>query len=363
MLRFVFVLALMGVVGITAAQDSTLFFCGELPDADCALLRNAQASVKELRSAAFEYTMTSHLDIPDNDEDAVQTMAVRGRITDLPRLDTPSAVMEAMRDADAAATVSFVMSGFPSTLPDGSPPPVEIPGEMAAEMRLVDGILYVNLDSVQPAPDDPLLVGWASFDLNNRIETRLQQIANRTDNIAPIASGLDVDLLVDTFDENVLSEFVHVMRNGNEFHTAVDFATMYANAEYQSVLREQLLARWYGTGRGGSITDTHLERLAEMMARVFPQSQVVRTVTVDPVNGVISGYSAWSMWDFDIMIEAALQGNDVTTWGLATFEQSLTLDDFNADFTIAAPQDAEPISAEALSAIQVVTALPLPING
>ncbi len=336
-----------------AAQDWIPVFCGALSQPDCDLLKAAVTATSDLQSVSFEYTITSILDVPNSEEDASTTESIRGGVSDLTAFTDISSFWGTLRSSKLSLTIAMSMSGFPTPVPEANTP--DFPSETFAEIRVINGTLYVHLASLQPALEDAGLPEWGSFDLHGQIEQRLQQQENSSQLYLPVVTGIDLYVLLETFDEDVLGEFVSVTRAENTYETRIDFAAMYANPQFQQTLREQLLARWEYSGRGGTIGEAQLNRLAEAMALAFPQPQLVQTVTVDPAERFITDYTRWVMWDFDILIEAAMGGSDITTWKLAEMTMHLHLSDHNSALTITEPGEAEPISIEVLRRIPALS--------
>ncbi|HLV35925.1 MAG TPA: hypothetical protein VKY59_12450, partial [Spirillospora sp.] len=262
-------------------------------------------------------------------------------------------------NADVTATLQ--MRGFAETMPVSTSPPVAIPEESSAELRLVDGMLYVNFDTLEPPLEDGTLVGWGRYPLAARLDRPAPQATPEASPVPALSTGQDVNHLLETFDEQTLREFLSVSRTDDVFETRMNFAAMYAHPTVQAVVREQLQARFDRFGNPLQITDQHMAHLADQMAQVFPEPVVLQSLTVDPDWRVVRGFSIWGMWDFNIMMEAALRG-DVTGWGLATTEVRVEVSEYNQIEPILAPEVSHPVDAETLARIPPL-AWVLPSNG
>lgn len=284
--QVVVIALLLAVVPSVQAQPFETVYCGDLSADDCSLLRDAQESLLALRSARVDTALMS-ITFPgwDAGQDAEMVISVQGAVSSF---RFRGANVWQTLNADVTATLR--MQGFPATMPDGTSPPVAIPEESSAELRLVDGMLYVNFDTLEPPLEDVALVGWGRYHLAARLDRPAPEAALEASPAPALITGQDVNHLLETFDEQTLREFLSVSRAADVFETRMNFAAMYAHPTVQVVVREQLQARFQRVGNPLQITGQHMAHLADQMAQVFPESVVLQSLTVDPDRRVVRGY-------------------------------------------------------------------------
>jgi hypothetical protein len=162
-LRFLLLslLLVIGCLGGMASAQGTTTFCGTLSTADCALLNESTLAMAAVESAAFHFDMTMGLDgLPGMDfglrivgdgafavdpEQAAVLGSAQSALQDDPA--KLGALMEAAvrsLSADASVIIEIPESLARSMSTRSQLFPTRIP----FELRLVDGIGYINLDKI-----------------------------------------------------------------------------------------------------------------------------------------------------------------------------------------------------------------------
>lgn len=338
MRKWLLVVVMMGgLVAPVSAQMSG--YCGQLSEADCALMHAGQQSLTAMHDAVLDhviYTIGDGLDIE---------ISGRGRVVNQPFHANPEPL--SLDNVQADVTVTLDVADLPPAL--SSVQSIE-----AVHVRLLDGILYIDLDSLVPAV--PTVHGWASVDLKKAMPSTFDAEATPvsspvSDMASQIVTGLDVDQLAATFDPEVLRPFLTVVHTGDTFETKVDFAALYADPAFQSVLQEQLLNWWGRYGHPGEVTDAGLAHLAAEMAALFPEPVTVSSIRVDPDTRTVRGIQNWTMFDFLVMVEAGLKGEPISQWTPSGLSLSVSFDDDPAFTPVAVPENAQPITRETLTQV------------
>ncbi len=321
-----------------AAQDTP--YCGQLAAVDCALLRDGQQSLLEMHAATLN-RFAFNLGEGTNAEFSAQ-----GRITTLAL--TSGRPHLALADVQAEVTLAVDYGGLAA----------ELPAEMAldsVDLRLIDGVLYLDLDSLEPASAD--LHGWISLDLKQQMpgwfvtETPASMTPGSVENAV---TGEDLEQLQATFSPAVLDQFVRVTRHGDVFDTQVDFAAMYAQRDFQTLLRQRLLAYWQRHGRNEPITDQDLDDLAVTMADLYPNPLTLVSLDVDPATHQARSVHYQGLEDLTVMIESGLGGYDMHEWLPATFELALDFEHAEAIAPVTVPDDAQPLTEALLRDLPVL---------
>ncbi|MBZ0304023.1 MAG: hypothetical protein K8J31_30065 [Anaerolineae bacterium] len=344
MRRWLLVVIMMGVLAAPVSAQMP-GYCGQLSEADCALMHDGQRSLADMRDAVLNhaiYTIGDGLNIE---------ISGRGRIVNQPFHANPEPV--SLENVQADVTVTLDLADLPPALSS-------VKSVDAVHIRLIEGILYIDLDSLVPA--EPTLHGWVSVDLKKSMpDTFDAEAAPPPSPVSEMASqivtGLDVDQLVATFDPAVLNPFLTVAHTGDSFETKVDFAALYADPVFQAVLQEQLLNWWTRYGHPGEVTDEELAHLAAEMAAMFPEPVTVSSIRVDPETRTVRGIQSWTMFDFLIMVEAGLKGEPISQRLQSGMTLSVSFDDDPAFTPVVAPDNAQPITRDLLTKSPVLAFL------
>ncbi|MBZ0279759.1 MAG: hypothetical protein K8L97_03395 [Anaerolineae bacterium] len=346
----IFLLALLFVTHPVSAQLSS--YCGQLSETDCALMLDAQQSLQELHSATLNRASMISQNLHD---DFRMEVSASGTVANLPLMQGLN--LTAAPNLNAELTIAVDLSNLPTGLPSWE----DMPEHAEINVRVIDGILYIDMDSL--VPPNPTLHGWVSIELSTLMPPmpNTEPPPPTPEGYEPLLTGTNVDQLAAVFDQEVLNQFVNVVRSGDTFETWVDFAAMYAHPIFQTALRESLINNHWANIAPNTVTDEALNELAAMMAEIFPEPIMLNALTVDPEERVVRGFQFWGMLDFSVMIEAGIKGNDITQWSQSSFQTNADFDNYNQVVLAVAPVDAQPISPDILQNIPIMRMFfPLP---
>jgi len=351
----IFLLALLFITHPISAQLSS--YCGQLSDVDCALMLDAQQSLQKLHSATLNRASMISQNLSD---DFRMEVSASGTVANLPLMQGLN--LTAVPNLNAELTIAVDLSNLPTGFPSWE----DMPEHAEINVRVINGMLYIDMDSLVPSLENPTLHGWVSIEL----ATLMPPMPNTEpppptpESYEPLLTGTNVEQLAAAFDQEVINQFVNVVRSGDTFETWVDFAAMYAHPTFQTALRESLINNHWTNITPNQVTDEALNELAAMMAEIFPKPVLLNALTVDPEERVVRGFQFWGMLDFSTMIQAGIKGNDITQWSLGSIQTNADFDNYNQVVLAVAPEDAQPISPDILQNIPIMRMFfPLPPPG
>ncbi len=349
------ILLLFFAVPLSAQDEAFPVYCGNLPEADCTLLENAYAKLFQLHSGSVEFRYWSAVSGAAEGEFFSET--VTGVFSGF---DANTAFPLDHTALFSTVALDAIMEiNIPTGLPVATP---DMPAYTQGRVRIVDGVLYVNLDALQEMLGAEYN-GWGSYPLNLALsDTQPQEGVIVLD---PLVTGLDAGELIGAFEPEFVRQFLTVIRaddsEGNAvFETFVDINGLYAAPLFRELMRQRLEAQHATLNMPSTeITDTRLDNLARRMGELYPEPLLLYTQSIDLETGFLSGYSTWGMFDISIMIEAAASNNDITSWGQYPIHLSIAIRDFNQPYDIAAPEEATALDYETVMRVPITGFLPL----
>lgn len=365
MIRISVCLLLFIVFASPAAGQEAAFpvYCGDLPEADCTLLENAYQKLFDLQSGSFELQVRTWYERPGDPGDGQAfALSANGIFTDfsaggfLPTGDRQADWLNMFRSFKGDAVIT-------NTLPESA----VMPGTSltnAAHLRLIDGQVYVDFDSLQPPLGDGYS-GWGMVPLD--LTPRVQPTPDSPYVVTlPLVLGLDAGQLLSEFEPEMLRRYLMVVRAADEdgqavFDTMVNIPALYADPAFRERLRERLEhyrqnVRFSPSGQRTAPTDEELDRVAQQMSLLFPEPLRLRSQFVDLETGILSGEYTWNMsGETSDMIDAIAGGGQAATWGKTLSEITLRVADFNQPQAISVP--------EAVTALDYDTVIQIPALG
>lgn len=326
---FVCIAAALLATGTTVAQSALLpVYCGDLPPADCDLLRGALARTPQIGAAVFDAAYSAYT-----------YHGADGSVSLLFALE-------------AAGTLRAHDGGLLAAL-DAFPPRVD--ASMTATVTIGDRLreLYpaVSMDATQlvltgstlylkPA-DGGESSGWGRYHLAD-VRQRPEPPAEHAVEQQPFVTGLDPAALEAALGPEIARRYVTVTRSDHSgsamFVTEVDVPGLYANPDFRAL--------WAARAAERGIRSPDLDRMAAAAAAILPHTLKVIRYGVDPATGHLNHIDTWGMLDVTLMLEAALRGNDVTGWDMLTMTLDIDLRDIDAVPPIVPPPDSAPLSTE-----------------
>jgi len=364
-------------------------FCGELSDADCQLLADAQ----ELMSGVASMNMTLGLDagltgIPEVADEDLQfgmnldmTMhldpalnATMRTITALP----PQELLEAMDEFSATVVEFYETLGMSMKMEMALPgllraaleaeEGVTLPDRIAMNVRIVDGYAYIDMDALaasfpemQAELEAEGIDGWIGVDFAGQMERELSGAIAAPDvsTLQSMQMSLAFNqMMMDETMRGLLDPYIIVERLADEerngaavavFRTTLDLGDLVADPDFTQLLRQAADTAVAMSGEpvdqqelGAGILGVQL--LANMLARAA-EFEIVQTVGLDAPytydNNVFMQLDLSSL-----IMMAAMSGEDIpaelrAAKPIFTFDMNASYSDFDVAPAIEIPEDAE----------------------
>ncbi|MBE2268009.1 MAG: hypothetical protein IAE80_07230 [Anaerolinea sp.] len=335
------VLTISGVVSTaTLAQDGGTMdtvFCGDLGAEDCALLEQAQMAGENVTAAAFDL----FVDVQAMDGDQTVPISIVGSgaysglldlggmtAADSSAVGSMDHAVTALRDFNANLILTITL---PADMMEGS----DAPTTLTLELRLVDGVGYINFDELQPIINDPSLSGWGGLDIASLLGALIEQNPNFLSELSGMGGmmtgGVDPMLLAQLSDPNRMGQYVSITRTDDgagalaTFETTFDLAGFMADPAMQEMMRGQMNDQAGAMGQGMS---------DEQLQQMFQNSRFLVRQQIDTATGLTSSISV----EFDL---GDMGDNNVSMTAMINYR-------YDAVPTIDAPEDAAILPYEQL---------------
>jgi hypothetical protein len=384
---------LLGTFGTAFAQDVPLPYCGDLSKEDCAILqasREATWGVPAYKAAgAYNATLTGIPGLPASEvavdvavdaafslDDAAMAaaQAVTGKTQQdvmamLAKDATPLVDLLAGTNADMVLTVDMTpeLAAAFSAQTGG----FTIPASLKVGLKLVDGVLYVDLTEVASLVAG-VPAGWIGIPIADYVQAQVdagvftaaatQMDVSKLDPSSAAALGMSSMLMGDA---KMFENYITVTRgedvdvNGEAsavFTTKIDVGGFISSPEFAALVKQLSASGALGANAPSTADiDQVLSMLPMVGPMIFQGLEVGGSTTVGLTNNYVENSSSWFKWDLSgLMQMAAMSGQlpqGVSADGPIAIDISTSVDntDFNADQAIEAPADAMMIPLESLT--------------
>jgi hypothetical protein len=358
------IMLLCCISGAAFAQDAAPTYCGSLSDADCAIVTGAQDAMKGLDSVSFDLSFNLNAtNIPDVPEPVNFSITGNGSVTGMQTLQG----MADMTDMSAftenlGGALADVLSGFDADLTFVIALPAELmgpssgmPSDITLQIRMVDGVGYLNLDPLQPLLNSPSMQGWYGLDIANLVKALFEQMPDMTEMMN--MEGMDMSYMEEFNNPELLSQFVTITRTDNgsgdvaTFETSVDLGALMSSPEFQELIQQQMQAQMEMQGQ--SVTEEEMAMGMAMSAQMMQGMVVNVTEEIGLSDGFLHSVRGTMTIDTAAMM-AAISSSIAEGMGgtssddsaateaapLITIDFSLDYSDFGTAAAITAPEDA-----------------------
>lgn len=335
----------MTLVGPVMAQDDV--FCGDLAAEDCDLLKLSAQAMADLSSVAADLNVQIDLEgIPG-------TPNLNINLSGTAAYDVDDAAMEASMAASMdLESIKTILGGFAGeialtlTLPDDLAMQAGLPsGTIDLELKLVDGVGYINFDTLDALTGGMLaaqgMTGWGGI---NFVELLDMAVAANPDALGALDMGTSAMTMMDMDALMGLTNYITIARAADvdgaaTFVTTVDFAGMVNDTAFQDLVKEQMEA----TGQAAS--DADFAQAIAILQVVASQMNITVTQFVDPATGYnLGGEIAVNV---DLTALMAASGQEASGESIISVTASLDYSGFN-ETTVSAPENASIAPAEML---------------
>lgn len=368
----VVVIAVLVVSGTAFAQDTTPpVFCGDLSEADCAILTQSQTAMMSLSSAAFDLQADFSLsNMPDTPSPMTFALTGNGAYSsDAAMMSTIATDMAAMQDPIAMMSAAVdVLRGFDFdlSLTLTMPPEImaelgsDIPESITLQIRLADGLGYINFDTLAPlmGEDGAAMgfAGWMGLDIASLIEAVLEQYPELFAGMS--MTGFDPSIYGQFSNMEMVAQYVTIARTDDgssdtaTFEATVDFAAMMTAPEFQELMRQQMEMQ------GQTLSEEEMQQGMAMSAAMLSNSTFATTSVIDINTGYVTSTSVNMMFDFSAMAEAMPEEAELSELPAFTFNLVLNSSQFNDVPEITEPEGATVFPYEQLLAMLSSSMMP-----
>lgn len=368
-LLLVLVLTVATVGGFAGAQDVPPTFCGTLADADCTILTDSAAAMRELHSAAFSFQLDLGLaNLPQSqpsdmqlrltgdgayavDSEALSALMVSPSemMQNMDKL--PQILEDALKAISADANLVLYL---PQNMPNSSQ---RLPEKVGLSVRMVDGIGYINMDKLAELDTSgDLPKGWVGIDLVDFVK---QVMASQAGGLGAMSGmgSMNMDTMSLYSDPEFMKTFMTISRvddttvdgqNAAVFNQSIDLDALYSSEEIQQMMRDQ----FENMGSTSGLTDRQLNAIMDMYTNMFDGFVINVSQTIGLDDHYVHQMSASLDWAFDMSsmmssLGAGSAGSKMEPINISfSFQGSLS--QFNNAPEITAPEDAKIIPLNSL---------------
>lgn len=357
--------ALLLVSGAALAQEATPeshTFCGDLSEADCTLLTQSEAAMKTLESAAFDLQADVTISgIEEMNTPVAFTITGNGAYHHTnPGMMADMAAMQGMMQnptemitwiVDALRSFSGELS-LTLTLPQELVAQAEdVPESITLELRMVDGIGYINFDTLAAAfgdmTDQMQLSGWGGLDIASLLEAAVEQHPEMFNQMN--MSGMDMSMYQQFSDMSTFGQYVTIERTDDgsgdtaTFVTTVDMAGLMSDPAIMDLIREQMDAQ------GQTFSEEEMQQGLAAAQALYANSTVTSTTTIEVSTGYVTTSSFSATFDMSGMMSMmATEEAGMSSAPVFTMNASINYSQFNDAPEITAPEDANMLPYESL---------------
>jgi hypothetical protein len=358
--RLLMIVGLLLFSGSVFAQETEIpVVCGDLSEEDCAILTQAQQNALTLESASFnlqaDFTISNIPDTPF--ESLTFNLAGDGAYALEPGAmsgfmefqSNPAALFENMEQLGPlyeeffnsfAGELNLTLT-LPTEVTDllsqqlGS----EFPQTLSVDLRLVEGIGYINLDQIATAlPQAGLPEGWYGLELARLFGMLMEQSAAMMDPSA--MEGFDMSSFSQFTNPEFIGQYATVERLEDQdgaavFQTTFDYAGFITSPEFRELMEGQFEAQ------GQALDEAEIDEAFSMMETMFSDVTFVTLTYVDLATNYVSRAETSFSFDTTAMMEAA--GDTTTAAPVIDLTASIDYADFNTAAEVTAPEDVETV--------------------
>ncbi len=365
-------LAMLSLSSAVFAQDTTSqTFCGNLSSADCQILTQSEATMKALDSSSFNFNVSVQLsNLPDVPAMGPITVDGSGAVSGMSALKIDPTTMMADYGAFLQNMLTNLNGNFKLTIT--VPPELmqqadpSAPNSLTLDLRMVDGVGYLNLDELQPLLNDPSMKGWYGLDLANLVKALLDQNPNLFDmaNMGAMAGGTNpMDYMQQFQDPAMLGQFLTITRTDDgsgttaTFQMSIDFAALMSSSQMQDLMKQEMQAQ------GTKLTDQEMQQALSMSQQMFNGMSFTITEVIDTTNDYLQSVSGEMNFDMSSIMSSvsAMSATPMpTTTDAPTINATFSVNyaDFNSAPATTAPENPTLLPYQMLLGMANMNAMP-----
>jgi hypothetical protein len=375
--------AMLGIVmliclplGSALAQSDPTAFCGDLAEADCAILIESQTAMQDVSSFGFDMNFDMAFSASEELADGMDSLALSLAGTGDVAMDTsafeqfqttdpaemmdqmsalmenaPEMLVEVLRSAQA--DVSFQLT-LPAELAAESGMPNPLPLNLLAS----EGVVYLDLGSIMPASEEDAAAGmpaWMGIDLAALYENTMSEMPDAEEmDMGEMEALMENDAFTALMNPDLYANAVVITRLDDAevdgtpvavFETIVDYNALAENPEFQQAMADYMNAV---IEMQGVSEDEMPADLGGMMATIFEGISVSTTQYI----GLEDYYTYRTMMAMDMSFDAASLAefapegedtSDMTGSFSMSFSGDVSMSNFNEAVEVTVPEDAQVI--------------------
>ncbi len=240
------------------------------------------------------------------------------------------------------------------------------PDSLTLDVRMVDGVGYLNLDELQPLLNDATMKGWYGLDFAGLVKGLLAQNPNLFDmtNMGAMAGGSNpMDYMQQFQDPALLGQFLTITRTDDgsgdtaTFEMSIDFGALMSSPQMQDLMKQQMQAQ------GSTLSEQEMQQALAMSQQMFTGM----TFTIDEVISTTDYYiqSINGEMNFDLSsimnsVSAMSTTPMPTTTGAPTVNATFSVNyaDFNSAPVTTAPENPTLLPYQMLLGMANMNAMP-----
>ena len=221
------------------------------------------------------------------------------------------------------------------------------PNSLTLDVRMVDGVGYLNMDELQPLLNNPSMKGWYGLDLANLVKALLEQNPNLFDmsNMGAMAGGTNpMDYVKQFEDPALLGQFLTITRTDDgsgstaTFQMSLDFSALMSSSQMQDLMKQEMQAQ------GAKLSDAEMQQALSMTQQMFQGMTFTITEVIDTTNYYLQSINGEMNFDLSGIMSSVSAMSPTpmpTTTGAPTINATFSVNyaDFNSAPTTTAPEN------------------------
>ncbi len=381
-------LPLLVALPVFAQDDSSSspVICGELPEADCALIEESDLAMRDLSSysiaASADFSMSGIPDMPADPlavnvqfdgsfamDDAAKAVAQQkrslmlgGSVEDAEAMgrNMPDMLRDLFGGMDFDVTFHYTV---PPELADAisQDSDVPMPETFAIEMRLIDGTMYINvadLRALDPSMAEEITSDWIGIDYVGLLEMQMQQDSMEGD---PAAASAAASLAMSQFMEE-MKQYVSVERlddtdlgdqEGAVFAYTVDIIGFLTSDSFRTAVENTLTAA--GEDMSASDVEEGITMLNFVAPMVFRDLEIGAQTEIGLDDKMLYSQAFDFSWDLASVMKFAAMSDPSVAESLGDAQPAISFSfsgeyaDFNDEMLFEVPEDVQMIPLEQLA--------------
>jgi hypothetical protein len=334
-----------------------MILCGDLAEADCAIIVESGMAMVELNSATFDFDLNlafSGIEFSPGMESFEMRMAGEGALAaDLSKM--------AALQPGSAEDMATMFSMFPETFVDlvksvegEATLRIELPEDLAMglpkltlDLIMTEGVLYADIGAISGAQEPT----WMGLDLGAMYGALFDEAFADTTMMDEMFSS---SFFTNLYDPGFLNRFVTVTRLDDVegmgqtlavFETSYDYGAMFSDEAFMDGFRDYMESF---AGAQGESMDMEFDQMMEMVAALLSDISFSTTQSIGMADHYVhsSGFDMVMNIDFGAMVAmmGEMPDEDMPERFEITLNAEVNLSGFNEPVRVTAPEDAEVIN-------------------